>query len=94
MTGVTLLGTWGHCSSVSLIGYLFSPEQIALNGQGTEKSSSHPTLRAALLGFIWRMGPSVSFAGDGSCPDTSLLLPLQPLCLSAVGGATFSLGTM
>lgn len=74
-TGVAFLGTWNHCSSLRLIGYLFSPKQIVLDGKGTDKSCRHPTFYAALFDFTLalfdftlKVGQSLIIIGDVSLP--------------------------
>ena len=81
-TGVTFLDTWDHCTSLRLIGYLFSPKQIVLDGKGTDKSCHHPTFYASLFDFTLKVGQSVIIVGDVSCPDTSLLLLLPALLVT------------
>ena len=88
-TGVAFLGTWNHCSSLRLIGYLFSPKQIVLDGKGTDKSCHHPTFYAALFDFTLalfdftlKVGQSLIIIGDVSCPDISLLLLFPALLVT------------
>ena len=90
-TGVTFWEIWDHCSSLRLIGYLFSPKQIVLDRKGTDKSCHHPTLYAALFDFTLKVGQSVITVGDVGCPDISLvLLPALLVTCFSISSLFFS----
>lgn len=84
------LGNQDPCLSVRLIGYLFSPKQVVLDGRETEKHQS-PYLSHWSIGFHCEDRAVGIMAGDAGWPEVSLFLLLPALLVCCLRISSFFL---